>query len=176
MWFDTWTDILRVLSVGAAAYVTLVAVLRMSGKRTLAQLNAFDLVVTVAVGSTLATILLNADVSFTEGMAALVLLTLLQFIAAVITSRLRLGRAVVTSRPTVLLWEGKIRDGAARRERVSTEDIRQAARASGIGDVSRIGAVVLETDGSLSVIAAEEVGNGSALDGLRHEDGSETLK
>ena len=55
MWFDSWSDVVRVVSIGAAAYATLVAMLRISGKRTLAKLNAFDLIVTVALGSTLAT-------------------------------------------------------------------------------------------------------------------------
>ena len=70
MWFDDWSDIVRVLIVGTAAYVGLVALLRISGKRTLAKLNAFDLVVTVAFGSTLATILLSSDVSYAEGVTA----------------------------------------------------------------------------------------------------------
>lgn len=61
MWFDSWSDLARVLAVGASAYVTLVVVLRAAGKRTLAKLNAFDLIVTIALGSTLATILLSAD-------------------------------------------------------------------------------------------------------------------
>lgn len=56
MWFDSWSDILRIILVGAASYTTLVAILRLSGKRTLGQLNVFDFVVTVALGSTLATI------------------------------------------------------------------------------------------------------------------------
>lgn len=71
MWFDSRSDTLRVLLVGTAAYATLVVVLRVSGKRTLAKLNAFDFVVTVALGSTLATILLNSTVSWTEGAVAL---------------------------------------------------------------------------------------------------------
>lgn len=70
MWFDSWGDLLRVLLVGAAAYARVVLVLRISGKRTVAKLNAFDLVVTVALGSTLATILLGADVSWSEGALA----------------------------------------------------------------------------------------------------------
>ena len=70
MWFDTWSDVWRTVAVGTAAYVTLVVVLRTSGKRTLAKLNAFDLVVTVAFGSTLATILLTKDVSWAEGTTA----------------------------------------------------------------------------------------------------------
>jgi hypothetical protein len=48
MWFDSWADVGRILAVGAAAYVTLVVVLRVSGKRTLTKLNDFDFVVTVA--------------------------------------------------------------------------------------------------------------------------------
>lgn len=82
MWFDSWSDLGRVLAVGTSAYLTVVLVLRSSGKRTLAKLNAFDLVVTVALGSTLATILLNSDVSWAEGALALVVLALLQFLVA----------------------------------------------------------------------------------------------
>ncbi|MDQ3601244.1 MAG: DUF421 domain-containing protein, partial [Actinomycetota bacterium] len=72
MWFDTWTDLGRVLIVGPLAYAALVAVLRISGARSLSKLNAFDLVVTVALGSTLATVLLNGSVSLAEGVLGLV--------------------------------------------------------------------------------------------------------
>lgn len=53
MFFDGWSDLLRILVVGSLAYAGLVGFLRVSGKRTLAKMNAFDLVVTVALGSTL---------------------------------------------------------------------------------------------------------------------------
>ena len=166
MWFDDWSDIVRVLIVGTAAYVGLVALLRISGKRTLAKLNAFDLVVTVAFGSTLATILLSSDVSYAEGVTALILLAVLQFVAAMISSRLRLGRAVITARPTLLLHEGAILGERLREQRISADEIRQAVRASGAGSLADIAAVVLETDGSLSVISADRLGDGSALGGL----------
>ena len=166
MWFDDWSDIVRVLIVGTAAYVGLVALLRISGKRTLAKLNAFDLVVTVAFGSTLATILLSSDVSYAEGVTALILLAVLQFVAAMISSRLRLGRAVITARPTLLLHEGVILGERLREQRISPDEIRQAVRASGAGSLADIAAVVLETDGSLSVISADRLGDGSALGGL----------
>ncbi|MGB2918830.1 MAG: YetF domain-containing protein [Mycobacterium sp.] len=163
MWFDEWADVVRVLLVGAAAYLTLIVVLRISGKRTLAKLNAFDLVVTVAVGSTLATILLNSDVSFTEGAAAFALLAALQFLAATVSSRVKAGRSVLTARPTLLVSQGVLLDGALRRQRVSVDEIHQAIRSSGQGDISQIAAVVLETDGSLSVIGVDKVGDWSAL-------------
>lgn len=166
MWFDGWADIARVLLIGAAAYATLVLVLRVSGKRTLAKLNAFDLVVTVAVGSTLATILLSSDVSYVEGAAALALLVGLQFTAALISAHVRIGRSVLKSTPTLLLSNGRFREEALRRQRVSADEVRQAVRSSGSGDVAGVAAVVLETDGSLSVISTEQAGDASAMAGV----------
>ena len=59
MFFDSWFGLLRVALVGVAAYLALIVMLRLSGKRTLGKMNAFDLVATVALGSTLATVLLS---------------------------------------------------------------------------------------------------------------------
>ena len=163
MWFDSTSDLVRVVLVGAAAYAWLVLVLRVSGKRTLAKLNAFDLVVSVALGSTLATILLSTDVAFAEGALALALLAALQFGVAAVTSRLPGGRSFVTARPTLLLDDGVLDQAALRAQRVTAGEVRQAVRSSGAGDLSRVAAVVLESDGSFSVITAEQAGDRSAL-------------
>jgi uncharacterized membrane protein YcaP (DUF421 family) len=168
MWFDSWADLGRTLVVGASAYVTLVVVLRFSGKRTLAKLNAFDLVVTVAFGSTLATILLSSDVSWSEGAVALALLALLQFVVAWVTVRRPTLRTVATARPTLLLRDGETLPAPLREQRVTIDEIRQAVRATGSGDLSSIAAVVLETDGSLSVVPREKAGDRSALEGVQH--------
>ncbi len=66
MFFGSWQDLLRVAVVGSLAYFGLVALLRISGKRTLAKMNAFDFLVTVAMGSILATALLSRDVELAE--------------------------------------------------------------------------------------------------------------
>lgn len=163
MWFDSWSDIGRVLLLGAAAYVTLVVMLRISGKRSLGQLNAFDLVVTVALGSTLATILLSADVSFAEGAAALALLGGLQFVVAWVSSRKPKTRRAFTATPALLLSDGRIQSDALKRNRLTEEELRQVVRSAGAGDLSQIEAVVLEANGTFSVIRAGNYGSGSAL-------------
>ncbi|SOC50234.1 Protein of unknown function [Blastococcus aggregatus] len=167
MWFDSWSDIARVLAVGAAAYVTVIVVLRVTGKRTLSKLNAFDWVVSVALGSTLATILLSSDVSWAEGATALALLACLQFAVAWTTTHLPGGRSVLTARPTLLLEEGRILPGALREQRVTEDEIRQAVRATGTGDLGSVAAVVRESDGSFSVISTSQAGDRSALEGVR---------
>ena len=87
MFFDSWFGLLRVLVVGTLAYLALVVLLRTFGKRTLAKLNAFDLVVTVALGSTLATVLLSKSVALMEGLLAFVLLAGLQYVVAWLSVR-----------------------------------------------------------------------------------------
>ncbi|MCK8608452.1 DUF421 domain-containing protein [Agromyces sp. C10] len=167
MWFDSWGDVARVLLVGAAAYVTLVVVLRVSGKRTLGQLNAFDFIVTVALGSTLATILLSSEVSFIEGAAALALLALLQLVVAFASSRSERLREAVTASPTLVVWDGELDRVALEHNRLAESEVLQAIRASGSGGLDDIAAVVLETNGKLSVITRSKLGDASALGSLR---------
>lgn len=163
MWFDSWPDLVRIAVVGAAGYATLLIVLRISGKRTLAQLNVFDFVVTVALGSIFATLLLNTDVSWSEGLVAFAVIAALQFIVAGVTARWPAARKTVTSSPILLLSDGEMRHDALKRSRLTESEIRQAIRGSGAGGVAGIKCVVLETNGKLSVIPADKYGDGSAL-------------
>ena len=173
MWFDSWGDIARVLLVGSAAYATLIIVLRLSGKRTRSQLNAFDFVVTVAIGSTLATILLSSDVSWSEGLAALALLVGLQLVVALVSSRWPRVRSVVSAQPVVLVRDGELQRAATARNRLTETEVEQAVRSSGTGDLGAIAAVVLETNGTLSVIPHADYGDGSAMGSMRERDAAD---
>jgi uncharacterized membrane protein YcaP (DUF421 family) len=166
MWFDSWPEILRVLAVGSASYASVVVLLRVSGKRTLGQLNAFDFIVTVAFGSTLATILLSPDVAFFEGLAALVVLAGLQFAIAWASAHVPGARSAVTSQPVALVLSGELQHAQLRRNRLSESEVLQAVRATGAGDLADIAAVVLETNGTISVIPKNKLGGGTALDGV----------
>jgi uncharacterized membrane protein YcaP (DUF421 family) len=64
MFFEDWVGIGRVLIMAVIAYVTLIFLLQVSGKRTLAKMTAFDFIVTVAIGSLLANIILSKDTVF----------------------------------------------------------------------------------------------------------------
>lgn len=153
MFFDTWAALGRVLVIGPLAYTALVLLLRISGKRTLTKLNAFDLVVTVALGSTLATILLSKSVSLAEGVLALALLIALQFAITWTSVRSERVQKLVKAEPTLLLHRGQFLDRAMRAQRVTREEVLALLRASGQTEPSKIGAVVLETDGSFSVLS-----------------------
>ena len=160
------SDLWRIVVIAVLTYPALIVVLRLSGKRTLAKMNAFDLIVTVALGSTMATILLSRDVALLEGLTALVLLVVLQLIASWLSVRSSRIRGLLKSQPTILLRDGRMFPDALREQRVTAGEVRQAIRSQGIGSIDAVSAVILETDGSFSVVSASQAGDLSALSGI----------
>lgn len=158
MFFQNWEGIARTVVVGALAYATLVIFLRIAGKRSLAKLNAFDLVVTVALGSILASILLQESIALAEGATAIATLLALQYLVTAGSVRSTAFANLVRSEPALLLRDGAFCKAAMRRERITEAEILSAARASGHPDLSKVGYVVLESDGSLSIGTAHDAG------------------
>lgn len=165
MFFDSWQGIGRVIIVGTLAYAALIAILRVSGKRTLTKMNAFDLVITVALGSTLATIVLSKDVALTEGVVAFALLAALQFVVTSLSVRSRLVTRLVKSEPTLVFFRGCTLPAALRTQRLTEEEVHAAIRGAGRSDLADVEAVILETDGSFSVLdGAGRVASSAAQD------------
>lgn len=152
IFFNGWNGIVRILLVGPAAYIALIFLLRISGKRTLSKMNAFDLVVTISFGSTLASTLLSKSVSLAEGVLALGLLVLLQFVITWLSVRSEKFQGLVKSEPSLLVSDGAYLESAMRAQRVTHEEIQAAARENGATSLSQVKAVILETNGSLTVV------------------------
>ena len=152
MFFSSWQDLWRVLSNGAMSYIFLILFLRLSGKRTLTKMNAFDLVVTVALGSTLATIFLNKQVSLAEGLTAYALLIGLQYIVAWLSLHSAKFNKFIKASPDLLYYQGQFIESALNKYRVLKSEIMQAIRSNGFSSMEDVEAVVFETNGSMSVI------------------------
>lgn len=167
MFFSGWESLLRTLVVGVLAYITLIVFLRFSGKRTLSKMNAFDLVVTVALGSTLATVLLTKGVALAEGALAFALLIALQFAVTWSSVRARWVRQLVTGDPLMLLYRGEFLPAALRQARVTEDDVLAAVRSAGLASLREAEAVVLETDGSFSVVRPDAGKGRSSLEGVQ---------
>ncbi|MGQ7260593.1 DUF421 domain-containing protein [Vreelandella sp. V005] len=167
VFFNGWGSLFRILVIGLLAYTTLVIFLRLSGNRTLSKMNAFDLIVTVALGSTLATVLLSKDVALADGAVAMGLLISLQFIITWTSVRFSWVRRLVTGEPLMLLYQGEYLPHSLRKARVTKAEVLSAIRGSGVSDVAAVQAVVLETDGSLSVVKREADSRHSSLERVR---------
>lgn len=168
MFFDTWQALGRVVVVSVLSYTALIILLRSSGKRTLSKMNAFDMVVTIALGSTLATIILSKDVALAEGLLALFLLIALQFIVAWLSVRFPAIQHLVKSEPTLLFHQGLMLQTALRSQRVTPEEVRAAIRNQGVSQMSEVEAVILETDGSFSILRTTAQPATTALNDVNH--------
>lgn len=152
MWFDDWSSLLQIVVKATIGFAALVLLLRVAGKRAITKLNAFDLVLVFTVGSILATTILNTQTTISEGLLALALLVGLQWLTAWLSTRSSGFRALIKSEPTLLAYDGKLLLANLRRERIAEVEVQAALRQNGIHDLAGAKAVVLETEGEISVL------------------------
>lgn len=170
IFFDNWDSFIRTVIITVLAYFGMVFFLRISGKRTLTKMNAFDFVITVALGSTLAAVCLNKDIALVDGMTCFFLLIFLQFILTWLSVRNKRIKNIITSSPSMLVYNGEILRDVMKRERITIEEIKMAARNQGIEDISKVGILILETTGEISIIETIEGDKLNAFDPLKKID------
>lgn len=102
IWFDSWESILRIICITPLAYVAIVFLLRVSGKSTLAKMNAFDFVVTIALGSILASVSLNQSIPLANGVTVILLFIGFQFIFTWLAFRVSAVKTLITSSPSLI--------------------------------------------------------------------------
>lgn len=135
-------------------YVAVILYTRLFGKRSFSKLSSFDFAMTVAVGSIIATTVLSDSVSLADGAIGLLMVYLLQLVAAFLR-RYKWFRQVIDNQPT-LLMDGEIMlEDNMKSVRVTEGDIRSKLRESNVTQISEIKAVVFETTGDIVVIHKE---------------------
>jgi uncharacterized membrane protein YcaP (DUF421 family) len=150
--FDSWESLWRTFSIGTMAYLSLIVMLRASGKRTLSKMNAFDFIVTVALGSCLANVILNKELAMLDGLLGFFVLIFLQFLFTWMSVRWLFIKQLITSQPTLIFYKGKMISKSMKRERITEEELFMKLRKKGISDMSKVDAIVLETTGELTII------------------------
>jgi uncharacterized membrane protein YcaP (DUF421 family) len=163
MFFDGWPKMWRALMLAVLAYGALVILLRISGKRTLSKMNVFDFVFVVALGSTLATTILSPDVTLADGVLALSALIALQILLSWLCVTSHWVDGIINGEPALLLHRGRFLRDVMRRERVTEEEMRAAVRNQGLTTLDEVESIVLETDGTFSVVWRKTEGTESSL-------------
>ncbi|GAB3559827.1 hypothetical protein GCM10027577_52970 [Spirosoma fluminis] len=127
----------------------------------------FDLVITVALGSTFSTIIISRQTGLANGLTALALLIALQYSVAWLSIRWPWFQRVIKSEPNLLFHQGQYLRLALRRERVAEGEVLAAIRSSGAAQLEDVTAVVLETDGSFTVIQGVSQGSVTSLQNVQ---------
>ena len=164
--FDGWTALAKTAIATPILYALVVVAVRASGKRTTGQMNNFDWIVTVAIGSITASGIVIEKVSYAEAALAILILMAMQWaLTKLVWTSKRVAR-VVKSRPRLLVEDGRLYQDALRAERITEDEIHAALRQAGVPSLVGVRYMALENDGNFSVIT-----RGGADDASGHRPG-----
>lgn len=134
----------------AAVFVLLWVAIRVSGKREVSQMSAFELILLVTLGDLVAQAVLQEDYSLVGATVTVGVFTMLSVLLSWMSWRFPKTRNALESTPTILLRDGVPDETALRAERMPMDDLLEAAREHGVRDLADVDLVVLETDGRFS--------------------------
>ena len=143
-----WAFVLRACVV----YFVLLGMIRLSGKRTMGQFTAFDMLLVVLLGNAVQNALLGSDDSIAGGLLLAATLIGLNGLVGFASARSDRIEALVEGAPVLLAHDGKVYKEVLRRELVSRQDFEKAMREAGIEGVDDIRLAVLETNGHITVV------------------------
>jgi uncharacterized membrane protein YcaP (DUF421 family) len=136
----------------AAVYAFLVAGLRLLGKRELGQMSLYDLVLIIILGNAVQNAMINSDNTLAGGVvAAVVLLGLNRLLNTVIVRSRRIERALIGD-PVMLVHDGAILPDRMKRQGITRDQLDAALREHGFDSLDDVSIVVLEVDGTMSVV------------------------
>jgi uncharacterized membrane protein YcaP (DUF421 family) len=136
----------------AVVYAFLLLALRVAGRRELAQMTSFDLVLLLVISNAVQNSINAGDNSLAGGLVSAVTLVALNWIVAYATWRWRRMEHVIQGEPIRVVTDGRVHMGALRSELLTLAELRSALRKQGIMTIADCKRVTLEPDGTLTAI------------------------
>jgi uncharacterized membrane protein YcaP (DUF421 family) len=152
-WFGaSWATVGYVVAGTVVMYASAVVGVRLAGRRTLAQMSAYDAVITVALGTLVSSVAVTSDPSYAQGLTALVTLLALQASLGLLRSRSGWVRRAMDFRPEAVVRDGRIElpEGLATSQLTQSE-LWSRLRQHGVADVGEVALVLLEPQGSITI-------------------------
>jgi uncharacterized membrane protein YcaP (DUF421 family) len=137
---------------GIIVYVFLILILRLTGKRQIGQLSPFDLVLLLVLSNAVQNSMNGGDNSVAAGMILAATLIAVNWLTGMLTYRSKRAERLIEGSPLVLLHNGRIYEQALDEAQLTREELLSAIRSEGYANLNDVRAVILENDGSISVI------------------------
>ncbi len=136
--------------------ILLFFIAKLLGKRQVSQLNLFDYVVGITIGSIAADISLDLEKDLLAGIASLFIYGIVAYFISFITLKSIKARRIFTGVPTVLVEKGKLIESGLRKAKIDVNDLLSEARVAGYFDLSEINYAIMEVNGDISFLPMEE--------------------
>jgi uncharacterized membrane protein YcaP (DUF421 family) len=140
----------------AVIFVFIYVLMRIIGRRELSSLEPFDLILLVVLGDSVQQAVTQDDYSVTGAIIVVATIALLQVSVSYLNFKVPRLRSIFDGEPIVVVQDGKVIEGNARRERLTLEDIAEAARLQQIASLEDVQWAVLEVSGEMSFIEKQK--------------------
>lgn len=145
---DFWEMIIRT----TAAFIVLLILARVMGKKQISQLTFFHYVTGITIGSIAAEISVNSDTPFFNGSISLIWWALLTVLVNLLTIKSMKARKLLDDKPTILIIRGKISEQGMKKARFTLNDLNMMLREQGVFSIMDVNYAILETNGVLSIL------------------------
>ncbi len=147
---------MQIVLRAAVVYLLLWLIVRGTGKRELAQMTAFELVLLVVMGDLIQQAVTQEDTSIVGGMLAVGTIGFLIIATSYVSWRFEGTRGVIEGVAVVVVRDGKPLEDVLRLERVTVDEVLSDARNQGIADLAEVEVGVLEADGRFSFLTRDK--------------------
>jgi uncharacterized membrane protein YcaP (DUF421 family) len=138
-------------------YVVLWLLIRVSGRRTLAELSTFDFILFLVIGGATQRALIGQDYSLTNAFVVITTLIVVDILVGLVERDFRFISKIIKGVPTILVDDGHLLTGRMRRARVSADEILERARVlHGLETLEQIKYAILEASGEISIIPRDK--------------------
>jgi len=143
---------LNTILYSALIYIFIIVGLRLLGKKELGQLSVIDLVFIMLISEVVGDVMRASDDSLLSGIAGATTLIIINKIFKLTMYRSKKFSNFIEGRPVILIRHGKLNMKEMKKNRITIQDMEQAGRENGIGDIANIGLAILEVDGKISIL------------------------
>ena len=145
-------EIISLILKSFSSVIILFFLSKLMGRKQVGQLNIFDYIIGISIGSIAAEMSLNKDVNFLEGTLSMSIYALVSYFISILTMKSITARRYVIGSPTVIIQNGKILYKNLKKAKMDVNDLLEQARANGYFDLSEIEFSLMESDGKLSFL------------------------
>lgn len=151
------SEVVTLLFNATIVFIIVIVYTRIFGLRSYSKMSNFDFAITIAIGSVIASIILNTQESVLIGLFALLLLYALKLVTSYLQSRFGWFNQITSNKPILLMFEGEILYENLKKEKITKDELIAKLREANVMKMSEVRAVVLETTGDVSVLHGEDL-------------------
>lgn len=140
-------------------YILVLFTMRIMGKKEIGQLQPFELTIAIMIADLASIPMSDTGIPLTNGIVPILGLLVMNFIISILNLKNVTIRSIISGKPTILIYRGKIDEKNLRKERVTLNELQERLRQSNVFSLGDVEYAILETSGQLTVIQKPEKRN-----------------